>query len=162
MGPTGYMGVTGLLGMTGPLGITGLVGITGLLGPVGHTGAQGYTGVSIYDQILDCEPQVQVGDSLYVNNSGNLDRANAYTLSTMISVGYCETKPTSTTCTLKFFGYMNFVGLEMNKDYFVGTSAGEITPTPPGIPNNVVQKVGRSLSTTLLQINVSPNYVVKS
>ena len=80
----------------------------------------------------------------------------------MICVGFCETKPTSTTCKLKFFGYMNFVGLVPNEDYFVDTAAGQITHTPPSLPNNVVQKVGGSLSSTLLQVNVSPNYIIKS
>jgi hypothetical protein len=104
-----------------------------------------------------------VRDAVYESAGvDTVDRANASSTATMPVIGFVIDKPTTTTCTVQFIGPIpGFSGLTTDAQYYMDTTNGGITTTPPsGIGSGkVIQKVGIAKSTTLLEVLVDQTVV---
>lgn len=104
---------------------------------------------------------VTVGQVVRVTTADNADVADADTTATVPVVGIVISKPTTTTAIVRYVGEVTgLAGLTAGSVYFLSTTAGAITATPPATTGNVVQKIGVARSATVLALHIDLNFVV--
>lgn len=89
--------------------------------------------------------------SVWNSSGAKVRKANA-TDSTKIGIGFVDAAVSSSaSATVKFAGIISGLsGLTIGADYFLSTTGGGITTTPPSASGNIVQKIGTALSATEL------------
>jgi len=111
--------------------------------------------------LLDCSSTaIPFGQPVYVNSSGDIDKANATGSATMIAVGLsAEAVVANNSGDVIIMGTLQAAGWSWTKGalLYVSTAAGGLTETPPNAGSNVSQAVARAISAT--QILVAPNLV---
>lgn len=123
-----------------------------------------YTNTATGDNILEgvtCGSAVSVGDIVYVDGGGTFQQANASSVSTSRVVGVCVAKSSSTVCNVQTTGATSAIlsGLTANNNYFLDTTSGQLTLTPPSATNNVVIHIGRALDANRIFIQIGIQFV---
>jgi len=100
----------------------------------------------------DCSAAVQVEDMVYVTSSNLVDRATAAVLNNRPPVGVCVSKPSATTCIVRYTGEIPMTGpLVPGARYFVGKTAGVITNNDASfVENETACSVGIAKTATTL------------
>ena len=136
---------------------------------VADTGQVGPRGEGLVSYTLQAESNIAPGMALYINNSGNIERAIANATSTSFVAGLS----TSVTilgggCEYKMEGLLELnnwsdvtengtSALSPGSFYYLSSSnAGKITPSPPSGAGNFVVQVGFAQSTTKLNLQIQP------
>lgn len=122
---------------------------SGPAGPITITGEYG------------CNISVAVLDAVYIDSPDHVAIADA-TSSAKVPIGFVLSKSSPTTCEVIYMGELaGFVGLVPNTTYFLSTVPGAIIPQPgPTATGEVVQVMGWSRSTTVLVVEVDPDYTL--
>jgi len=111
---------------------------------------------------LTCTTNEDVGDFVYINNSGVCITADHSDIDTAKVIGVITEKPTTTTCKVVCSGLANvFSSLTPGNIYFLGTNGG-VTNTPPNLSGDVITVLGKALTSTLLLIELSNTYTIRS
>lgn len=134
---------------------------TGVVGPHGNThvfnGSDPVPNIEVLENAFDCTATEAVLDVVYQSASNTVRQANATSSLTMPAVGIIISKPTSTTCIIARSGEVpGFGTLTADATYYVDTTNGVITTTPPSSGNNIVQKVGYAKTTDILVVELGP------
>lgn len=107
-----------------------------------------FTGQSLYA----CDAGLAVGTPVYISGADAVAAADATDNTKMPCVGVVAFKPTDTTCYLQTFGEITDAGLVAGTWYYIDTTAGDITDTPPAVSGNIVQFFGVARSATKLTL----------
>lgn len=125
---------------------------TGKLDRTGDSASGTNVDPSILIEALPCDSSVYVGAAVRMDGADLVVNAQADTSDNANVLGICETKPSSTICSVRVGGVTNsiFVGLDQTKEYFLSsTVAGGISTTPPTpAAGRIVLRVGKPLSAT--------------
>lgn len=106
----------------------------------------------------NCGSYVNVYDTVYLSGFETVDQADASNLATCPVAGIVVAKPTATTATVLHTGEVTGLsGLTTGSQYFLGAAPGATSPTAPTGAGQVVQNLGRAISTTKLLWMPSPN-----
>lgn len=110
----------------------------------------------------NCPIAVTVFDFVYISGSDLVDRANASAVGTAPAIGLVLSKPTPITAEVMFGAaeISGFAGLTPGAAYYLTTSDGAISITPPSAIGNVVQRIGRAKNATTLLVQISEEFVV--
>lgn len=93
--------------------------------------------------------------AVYSNGTDSVALANATSLTTVPVLGFISSKPTSTTAIVCYSGELGgFSGLNPSSLYYLSTTPGQITTTPPSGTGNVVQPVGIARNPTTLVVGL--------
>jgi len=159
-GGGGGTGQQGPPGVQGPPGLPGTNGLPGVQGPPGPPGPPGATVVDS-GAVYACPITVLVNDVVYLSAADAVDRADATSIATMPAIGFVASKPTPTTCTLRYYGELGGFALIPDETYFVDTVPGAIVieAFAPSAPGNIDQKVGFSRNATTLVVQVDRDFV---
>lgn len=98
---------------------------------------------------------LSAGDFVYFNGSGQVFKADSTALAKQAR-GYVNASVISGATATVFFDDTNtgLSGLTPGSTYYLDTTAGAVTLTPPTSVNNIVQEVGFATSATSLRVNV--------
>ena len=100
-----------------------------------------------------CTATEQVGDAVYVLSAGQVRQADAGSSTTSRVVGFIAVKPSATTCQVVTNGQFDGLGsLTSGATYFLSTTPGAITTTPPTGESEVIVQVGEALDATTLLV----------
>jgi hypothetical protein len=111
--------------------------------------------------IYNCPIGVAVGDAVFLSAADNVDRSDASVVSDRPVIGFVHSKPTTTTCRVQYAGDLSvFVGLTVGATYYLDTTAGQITTTPPSGTGNIVQEVGFARNATTLVVQYDRDFTV--
>ena len=98
---------------------------------------------------------VTAAQAVYYNTTNTQIELADATDNSKPCAGFVVRKPTSTTGVIANNGICKgFSGLSPGSDYYLSTTAGGITTTPPSSSGNIVQKVGRALSASILSVRI--------
>lgn len=118
-------------------------------------GSDPITGLEQIEFEATCTATEQVRDAVYQYGAGAVRQADADALATMPVCGIIKSKPTSTTCIVVMSGIITgFTGLTADAPYFASNTPGQITASAPSGSGDLVQSVGRSLSSTELLVDL--------
>jgi hypothetical protein len=94
-----------------------------------------------------------------LDSNGAYVKANA-TDNTKHAFGFVKTVGPTVGEVVLFGPLDGFVGLMPGAIYYLGTSDGAITATPPSASGSIKQKVGRAMSNTKLFVRISDEFTV--
>jgi hypothetical protein len=120
-------------------------------------------GASGVDAIYTCAPSVGVGKAVYLSGSNTVALANATDQTKGLAIGIVTAKPTTTSCVVRSYGQVSVAGLAAGATYYLDTTDGLLTATPPTGVNDVVQPIGIAVTASVLlvqcdrQSNLRPN-----
>ena len=120
----------------------------------GGSGSGGYR--------LPCETTVSVGDYVYIQPDGVLDKAIASDITTMPAIGKVSSKPSANVCIVsdKLID-SDYTGVTPKGQMFVsGSVAGTIEDVPPAGANVVIQQVGIGLSNEQVLVDIDASNIV--
>ena len=104
--------------------------------------------------LLNSSAAESVGDFVYISALDVVTQADATDNTKPAELLIIE-KPTATTATCVSTGDHNiFSGLTSGSIYYLSTTPGAITTTPPNGSGNIVQEVGVAISTTTLTVDI--------
>lgn len=131
----------------------------GAVGPHGSThvfnGPDPVPNIEVLENTFDCTATEAVRDVVYQSASNTVRQANAGSTLTMPAVGVIISKPTATTCIIARSGEVSgFGSLTPDRRYYVDTTNGAITATPPTGGNNVVHPIGYSKTADILVVEL--------
>jgi hypothetical protein len=131
----------------------------GAVGPHGNThvfnGPDPVPNIEVLENPWNCTAGESVLDVVYQSASSTVRQANATSTLTMPAVGIIIAKPTATTCIIARSGEVpGFGSLTADRAYYVDTTNGAITSTPPNAGNNVVQVVGYAKTNDILVVEL--------
>ena len=107
-----------------------------------------------------CDSGLAVRDAVYLSGADAVAKADADGSGTQPLIGFVSSKPTATTCIVKYSGELGgFTGLTTGVNYYLSETPGEITTTAPSSSGSIVQKVGFARNTTTLVIFVDRDYI---
>ena len=109
-----------------------------------------------------CTLTEAVGDVVYYSNSNTVAQADASNLSTSKVIGFIESKQSDTLCTVRIGGFITSSGLTVGSRYFLSTTPGQMSVTPPTNSGNVVVKVGTAKSTDSFHVEVASDLVIRA
>lgn len=134
----------------------GPTGPTGATGPQGPIGPPGGTSVTPYS----CLSGLSVDDAVYISGNDAVSKASASSAATAPVLGFVLSKPTTTSCTVRWEGEITgFTGLVANTTYFLDTVAGGITANISGFVHpNIIQRVGIARNSTTLVLKVDLDF----
>lgn len=108
--------------------------------------------------VWSCPADLPLLSLVYVDSSNHVDKANASSTDTMMSIGFVSSK-NGTSCSVQSNGELSgFSGLLPGKTYYASSVAGAIwTPTEESlIFPLVVQVVGTAKTDSILLVNINP------
>ena len=111
----------------------------------------------------NCPPAMVVGAFVYLSGADFVDLASAASIATAPAWGIVLAKPTLTTATVLFGDdeVGGFVGLTPTAQYFLDVTPGAATASVGGfVTGNIIQKVGRAKSATVLVIEIDNDFVI--
>jgi hypothetical protein len=97
-------------------------------------------------------PGLAVNDVVYVSASNTVAKADATAASTGPAIGVVVSAAAGIVSVRLFGAVTTFVGLTPGDEYFVSTTAGGITTTPPSLTGEYVQSLGIALTATTLLV----------
>ena len=109
-----------------------------------------------------CPAGVLVNDFVYISAANTVDRANATSSAAAPAIGVVVSKPSATSA-LVMFGASEvggFAGLAPGAAYYIATIDGAISTLAPGAVGNIVQRIGRARSATVLLVQINEEYTV--
>jgi hypothetical protein len=115
--------------------------------------------------LLPCHPSVQVGDAVYIDNSGIVQRGVASSAETSRVTGFVINKPSHDVASMHFRGLLEHTlsGLIPGAQYFLDpVNPGKITNVVPSGTGNVIKKVGIASSSIGLNINLQTQLLILS
>jgi hypothetical protein len=116
---------------------------------------------AIVSTAYNCLSSVALYDIVYCNGADSIAVANATSLSTAPAIGFVNSKPTTTTAILTYFGELGgFSGLTSGVQYFLNTVDGQITTTAPSTTGNILQRVGIARNSTTLLVQIDSNFIL--
>ena len=102
-----------------------------------------------------------LNDIVYLSDTDTVESGDADDVAKQPVVGFVKDKPTTTTATVKYSGELTgFTGLVAGTTYFLSTTPGQITATPPVALGSIVQRVGFAKNSTTLVIMVDRDFVI--
>lgn len=102
-----------------------------------------------------CTASENVGDAVYLSGPNTVSKANASDISTAPVIGFISEKQNATTCIVQTEGELTYPGsLVADTVYFLDTTNGSITSTPPTGSGTILQELGTSLDSTSLLIKL--------
>ena len=111
--------------------------------------------------VLACPAGVGLNEAVAITSADTVDQADASNASARPAVGIVVSKPTSTSCIVRYAGELTgFVGLTPGATYYLDTSPGAITSTPPSNPGDIRQVVGTALDSTTLIVDIERDVVL--
>jgi len=111
--------------------------------------------IEVLEGAWTCTLGEAVRDVVYEAGSNLAREANANSSATMPAIGIIVQKPTGTSCIIARSGEVDgFSGLSVGSQYFVDTTSGQITSTPPIGSNRIVQRVGYAKTSTILMVQL--------
>jgi len=109
-----------------------------------------------------CTVSEIIGDAVYFSFDNTVSKANASDLSTSKVIGFIESKQNDTECTVRIGGILSKTGIVAGNRYFLSTTSGQISSTPPTAPGNVVVKLGTAKSTELFHVEIASDLVIRA
>lgn len=110
-----------------------------------------------------CPYNAQIGDVVYLCDSGVVDLADALTESKQPIVGIISEKPTPTTAIVTYKGEVEvFSDLIPGQRYYLGTTPGKFDTTPPTGPGTIEQNLGFARSATVLVVVINYDITVNA
>jgi hypothetical protein len=108
--------------------------------------------------VFTCPVGAAVGDAVALSAADTVILADADNASARPAIGIVASKPTPTTCVLRYAGELGgFTGLTPGATYYLSTTPGAIqTPTPTGA-GVLSQVIGDARNTTTLVIDIERN-----
>ena len=98
-----------------------------------------------------CGSYVNVYDTVYLAGSEFVDQADASSVLTSPAAGIVVAKPTTTTATVMHSGEVtSLTGLTVGSNYFLGPAPGALSSAAPTSSGQVVQALGRAISSSKL------------
>lgn len=108
-----------------------------------------------------CDSGIAVRDAVYLSSDDTVAKADADDETKQPLIGFVVSKPTSTSCIVKYSGELGgFTGLTIGVNQYLSETPGEITTTAPTASGSIVQKVGFARNSTTLVIFVDRDYIV--
>jgi len=117
---------------------------------------------SIAERYTNSASAVAVGQAVYILAADTVALAKADAIATMPAIGVVVATPTTTSCFVSKIcriGGLSFASAGLNV-YISTATAGSLQTSVPSGANAVVQKVGKSRSTTDLDINIDQQFLV--
>ena len=135
--------------------------------PAGDTLATASSEVDVVAKTNDGAGAVTIGSPVYVKANGNVDKASAAASGSRkvlglvkdasiaaSASGYIQTDGVLSATTAEWAAVTGDTGgLTPGADYFLSTTAGKLTTTPPSGSGQYVMKVGMAISTTEFEID---------
>ena len=130
-----------------------------------------YTGSTLEEESVepelefqfDCTGTEQVGDAVYIYNSGEVRQASALSIGTSNVIGFIIEKPTNITCIVSIGGIIDdFNSLSIGSQYFLSITLGQISTSIPIGGGRVIAPLGKAITTTGFAINLSSNATIRS
>lgn len=108
------------------------------------------------DNLYTAEVAVAARDVVYISSADNVSPASASAEATARAIGFATAAAlAAASVSVRSEGILNgFAGLTAGSRYFLSTTAGTITTTPPTGASNVVHQVGFAKSATALHIQL--------
>jgi hypothetical protein len=113
--------------------------------------------------IFDCPASIVVGDAVYLDSSGEVDKAFAGIPTTPPAIGIVVEKPTTTSARVVALGKSGsvFVGLVAGSQYYLSDLVvGGVTDTPPDEDSERFQIVGTAVSASEMYIAVDRTFTI--
>lgn len=112
---------------------------------------------------LTCTTTTKVREAVYISADDTVKRAKADSIASARVFGFVTSKQSTTKCTVMTKGLLSgFTGLVAGKTYFLDPSTiGAITTTPPSGSGQILLKLGRSLNSTTLYVDVDTSLVIR-
>lgn len=108
-------------------------------------------------KVYACASGVTVRDAVYCSAANTVALANAGNTAKAPCIGLVETKPTSTTCTIKRLGPLSgFSGLTVGDKMWLDETDGQIVNAAPSGSNRVAQEIGVVVATDTVELLVDP------
>lgn len=129
-------------------------------------GGGGGSGVAVDSASLySCPATVAVRDVVYLSAADAVDKADADDPAKFPAIGFVVTKPSATTCTVRYAGELGgFSGLTLGSTYYSATTPGGIArvgdgdfPTALG---SVVQELGFARNATTLAVVIDRDFTI--
>jgi len=111
---------------------------------------------------LLCTLTESIGDVVYYSSTNTVAQADASDLSTSRVIGFIESKQSDTVCTVRIGGFTVTSGLSVGNRYFLSTTPGQISMTPPTNSGNVIVKVGTAKSASSFHVEVASDLVIRA
>lgn len=106
-----------------------------------------------------CPSGLTVNEAVYLAGADQVGRADANNASAVPAIGLVASKPTTTTCIVRYAGEQGgFSGLTPGATYFLSETAGQIAASPPTATGSVIQEVGFARNATTLMVEVDRDY----
>ena len=135
--------------------------------PAGDTLATASSEVDVVAKTNDGAGAVTIGSPVYVKANGNVDKASAAASGSRkvlglvkdasiaaSASGYIQTDGVLSATTAEWDAVTGDTGgLSPGADYFLSTTAGQLTTTPPSGSGQYVMKLGMAISTTEFEID---------
>ena len=119
------------------------------------------TSVQLISSII-CSASESVGDAVYFSTNDTVTRASASSINTAKVCGFIDSKQSATECTIRVGGLLEKSGLTANNKYFLSTTLGAVSSTPPTGSGQVVVQLGLAKSATSLLVEISSNRLIKA
>lgn len=99
---------------------------------------------------------VIVGDVVYISAADTVNKADASAPATVPAIGIAVAVGASVT--VQYSGEVALAGLTAGAEYFLATTPGTMSTSPPSVDGQVVQKLGYAKSTTVFVLNPDNTY----
>jgi hypothetical protein len=108
-----------------------------------------------------CPVGVAVGEAVFLDSADAVDQAASTVVSDRPCIGIVRSKPTPTSCVVQYSGELSvFGGLTPAATYYLSSTAGTITATPPSASGEIVQEVGWARNATTLVIGITRDFTL--
>ena len=114
-----------------------------------------------HEEELTAGENLSSGDVCYLKNDGKMwkaDADSASTASTLIGIA-TENISADATGTFLLRGKLTTSGLTAGSTYYLSTTAGGLTTTPPSGSGDVIRIIGYALSSTVLYVSPDETYL---
>lgn len=115
------------------------------------------------DVDMGCTATEQVGDVVYVFSDGQVRQANNSSITTAKVMGFIVSKSGDTSCKVRVAGTIDeFMGLSVGDQYFLDSTSGDITDSPPTAASSVIVRLGQAVKTDLFLIEINNDYIIRN
>ena len=119
--------------------------------------------VQSIDVDMGCTATEQVGDVVYVFSDGQVRQANNSSIGTAKVMGFIISKTGDTNCKVRVAGTIDeFVGLNVGDQYFLSSTSGDITDSPPTTTDSVIVRLGQAIKADLFLIEINNDYIIRN
>lgn len=109
----------------------------------------------------NCDLGMPLNSVVYLSAPDTINLAYAAEPITQPVIGVVKERPTSTTALVAYYGELpNQIGLITSATYYLDTTPGQYSATPPSSSGNIVQKLGFAKDSTTLVLFIDRDFVV--